>query len=138
LAISGSPAHATIRSRDFAFPLLNGVFDVCAGVAMLLFGLPIVWSLSVCGCGVALLVGTATLTSRDDLVVRPATIVFGIAAVLLLVLAFVYLTRDADSIPHLLPGYDADSERWRLLPGVLCLVSVAALIPATFASTAPN
>jgi hypothetical protein len=33
----------------------------------------------------------------------------------------VYLTRAADDLPSLFPGHDADSEHFRVLPGVLTL-----------------
>jgi hypothetical protein len=133
MSVSARSNSKTHRG-DLVFPMANGVFGVAAGALMLLSGWATVRSLLVVGCGLALLVSTCMLAARYELVIRPATICYATVSLTCLIVGVVYLTRAANDLPRLLPGYDADSDQWLVLPGLLSLTISLVLVPITRAT----
>jgi hypothetical protein len=108
--------------RADAFPTISGLLGIATGPVLLATGAPAGWSFLLIAAGVVLLAAQWTiahdialdLTGRMQVVAA----LIGIACV---AVAVVYLTRAADDLPSLFPGHDADSEHFRVLPGVLTL-----------------
>jgi hypothetical protein len=77
------------------------------------------------------------VSSRPKLQFRPLTAVLLAAGVVFIILAVVYFTTAASSLPSVLPGHQAGSTRHHTKHGIaMVALAVLALIGAWF-STAP-
>ena len=130
------PGHAD------GFPLFSGLLAVIAGPVMLAAGWPAGWAFLLLATGIVLVFAHWAIANRiqfrplhrTDLIVA----VIGLAS---LWLAVVYFTHTANDLPRLLPGYDVDSARLEIVPGVVAFtVGAAALGRALTAAhpTRPN
>ena len=90
---------------------------------MLVMGAPAGWSFLIMSAGICVLLAQWALVREIRFEVPDATMVaLGIAGIVCVGVAVVYLTRAADDLPSVFPGYDRDSENFRLLPGSLSLI----------------
>ena len=76
------------------------------------------------------LVGSCVATRDEFELLRPtaANTAIALIGIACLVLALIYVARDADALPRLLPGHDGDSERGHLGAGVLLALVGAVLV----------
>jgi hypothetical protein len=125
----GDPMNFRGHGLD-GFHLFSGFAAVIAGPVMLASGAPAGWSFLVLASGLVLLLAQLVIVGGiicDE--PAPLTIVVCIFAMICLGFAVVYLTRAADDLPSLFPGYDVHSETYRLVPGtVLFAVGTAGLV----------
>jgi hypothetical protein len=109
--------------RTDLFPTVSGVLGAVAGPILVARGAPTGWSLLLSAVGLTLL-SIQWLIAKDMAVdfagPRHIAIVLGGAACI--AIAVVYLTRAANDLPSLFPGHDADSEHYRIVPGVVTLM----------------
>ena len=66
------------------------------------------------------------------------TVALGAAGIVCIGIAIVYLTRAANDLPTVFPGYDHDTENFQLLPGIVTLTVGAAALARAFASVHPT
>ena len=121
------------------FQTASGLLGLLAGPALLLRGAPAGWSILLSAAGLVLL--AAEWSIAFDLHCKPTDrtqLALGVAAMALLVVAVVYLTRAADDLPSLFPGHDGDSEQFRILPGVLTLTIGSALFVRAIIAAHPT
>jgi len=121
------------------FQLLSGVLAVIAAPVMLLMGAPAGWAFLILAAGLIVLVAQwAIVTDIAFDTPDAAHIVLCVVGMVCVGLAVVYLTRAANDLPTVFPGYDADSENFRLIPGIV-LVSIGAVaLGRAIASTRPR
>jgi hypothetical protein len=102
------------------FHLLSGLMGVVAGPIMLLSGAPAGWAFLVIGAGALVLLAQWAIIKQVTFDQPDATTI-GLMAVgaVCIAIAIVYLTRAANDLPAIFPGYDHDSENFRLIPGTL-------------------
>jgi hypothetical protein len=110
--------------RADRFHTLSGLLGVIAGPVLLLRGAPAGWSFLLIAAGALILFAQSAIV--NDLEFRiPDRTQFLVAAVGLvcIAIAVVYLTRAADDLPSLFPGHDGDSEHYRIVPGLVALMT---------------
>ena len=121
------------------FQLFSGVASIVAGPIMLLMGAPAGWAFLIMGAGTVVLfaqwaiAAEVTFTEPD-----PATIVLGVAGIVCIGIAVVYLTRSANDLPTMFPGHDPDTENFQLIPGILALTIGAPALARAIASVHPR
>jgi hypothetical protein len=105
------------------FQLLSGLVSVIAGPVMLLMGAPAGWAFLIMAAGSLVLVAQWAIHTNVSFD-RPSTaaITFGVLGIVCVGVAVVYLTRAANDLPTMFPGYDPDTENFQLIPGILTLV----------------
>ncbi|MGO9874080.1 MAG: hypothetical protein ACLPVY_09800 [Acidimicrobiia bacterium] len=128
------------RFRELdGFQLFSGVASIVAGPIMLVMGAPAGWAFLIMAAGTVVLVAQwaiiAEITFDSPDVAMVALTVVGVVAV---AVAVVYLTRAADDLPTVFPGYDPGSENFRLLPGVVSLIVGAAALARAIHSVHPR
>jgi len=117
------------------FQLLAGLASVIAGPIMLLMGAPAGWAFLVMSAGTVVLLALWAITADVTFdTLDPTTAVLGIAGIVCIGIAVVYLTRAANDLPTVFPGYDHDTENFQLIPGILTLTVGAATLARAFAS----
>jgi hypothetical protein len=121
------------------FQCISGVMAAIAGPVMLVLGAPAGWSFLIMGTGVLVLVAQwAILTEITCDVPDAATIALAVAGMACLAVAVVYLTRAANDLPTVFPGYDYDSENFQVLPGLLSLTVGAVALARAIAAVHPT
>ena len=121
------------------FQLLSAFLAVTGGPIMLATGAPAGWSFLLTAAGITLLLAQWAIVA--DVTFEPpgaADVALSIAGMVCVGIAIVYLTRAADDLPRLFPGYDVDSESFRLVPGVVTLTVGAVALGRAIASTRPR
>jgi hypothetical protein len=108
------------------FQLVSGLVAMVAGPILLASGSPAGWSFLLMAAGALVLLAQWAITTEITFeTTDSAQAVIGVVCV---GLAVVYLTRAANDLPRLFPGHDADSENFRVIPGMVPLtVGVFAL-----------
>jgi hypothetical protein len=121
------------------FQLFSGVTSIIAGPIMLLMGAPAGWAFLIMGAGTLVLVAQWAILAeiRFD-APDAATIALAVAGMACVAIAVVYLTRAANDLPTMFPGYDNDSENFQLLPGILTLTIGAVALARAVASVHPT
>ena len=121
------------------FHLLSGGLGVIAGLIMLLMGAPAGWAFLVIATGALVFVVQWAIVAEITFEMPDATaIVVGVVGAVLLAVAIVYLTRAANDLPTIFPGYDPASENFRLIPGILTLIVGAVAVARAVASVHPT
>jgi len=121
------------------FQLLSGLASIIAGPVMLLMGAPAGWAFLIMGAGTLVLVAQwAILAEVTFEAPDPATIALAVAGVVSIAIAVVYLTRAANDLPTVFPGYDPDTENFQLIPGIFTLAMGAAALARAIASVHPT
>jgi len=125
--------------RVDGFQLFSGILAVVSGPILLATGAPAGWSFLLIGSGVVLLVALWTMgTDTTFAALDRGRAMLAVVGVVCVGLAVVYLTRAANDLPRVFPGHDADSENFRLMPGLtMALVGTVAL-SRLFASVQPH
>ena len=120
------------------FHVFSGVASLVAGPIMLAMGAPAGWAFLIVGAGSVVLLAQWALVSEITFT-QPdaATIALGVAGIVCVGIAVVYLTRAANDLPTVFPGYDPDSETFRLIPGILTLTVGAIAVGRAIASIHP-
>jgi hypothetical protein len=121
------------------FQLFSGVVSVIAGPVMLVMGAPAGWAFLIMGAGALVLVAQWAILA--DIRLDPpdaATVALAIAGIACIAVAVVYLTRAANDLPTIFPGYDPDTENFQLLPGILTLTIGAIALARAVASIHPT
>lgn len=120
------------------FQLLSGVASIVAGPIMLVMGAPAGWAFLIVGAGIlVLLANWAILAEVRFDAPDPATIALAVVGMACIAIAVVYLTRAANDLPTVFPGYDPDTENFQLLPGILCLTIGALTLARAIAAIHP-
>jgi hypothetical protein len=118
-----------VSPRVDGFHLFSGYLALVAGPVMFATGAPKGWACFVLGLGAALLASCWAIRSGIDLAVfgrqEVAAAMFG---VFVLAVAVLYLTRTANDLPHVFPGYDGDSGRVLVERGALALLAGGAIL----------
>ena len=123
-----------LRELD-GFQILSGVLTVIAGPIMLLSGAPAGWAfITIAAGGLVLLAQWALVAGITFEQPDTTHVVLCVVGMLFLGLAVVYLTRAANDLPTFFPGHDADSENFRVMPGVLLLTVGAVAVARAVAS----
>ena len=120
------------------FHLFSGVVSLIAGPVMLAMGAPAGWAFLIIGAGSVVLLAQWALVS--EITFTPpdaATFALGSTGVVLVAIAVVYLTRAADDLPTIFPGYDTRSESFRLVPGLLMAIVGAVAVGRAIANVHP-
>ncbi len=126
-----TPVH-----RTEGFQVVSGVLAVIAGPVLLARGAPAGWSFLLIAAGVILLVTQWAIAAGVTFeVADTANAVFGLVGVVCVGLAIVYLTRAANDLPRLFPGYDGDSENFQIVPGLAVLAVGSLALARTVANT---
>jgi hypothetical protein len=101
------------------FQVVSGLLAVVAGPFMLAAGFPAGWAFLAIVAGIVVLLAQWAIAAEIT-VDRPdtVTIALGIIGIACIGIAIVYLTRAADDLPTIFPGYDADTENFKLVPGI--------------------
>jgi hypothetical protein len=121
------------------FQLLSGLASIIAGPVMLVMGAPAGWAFLIMGAGICVLVAQWALVCEIRFEVPDVTtVVLAIAGIVCIAVAVVYLTRAANDLPTVFPGYDPDTENFRLLPGILSLAVGAVALARAIASVHPT
>jgi len=121
------------------FQLFSGVASIIAGPVMLLMGAPAGWAFLIMVAGILVLVANwAILVNITFDPPDPATIALAVVGMACIAIAVVYLTRAANDLPTVFPGYDRDTENFQLLPGLLTLTIGAAALARAVASVHPT
>ena len=128
------------RLHDFdGFQLVAGLASVIAGPVMLVMGAPAGWAFLVMAAGTVVLLALWAIAAEVSFdALDPLTVVLGVAGIICIGIAVVYLTRAADDLPTVFPGFDHDSENFRLIPGVVTLTVGAAALARAFAGVHPT
>src|SRR5476651_141950 len=101
------------------FQLLAGLASIVAGPVMLLMGAPAGWAFLVMAAGTVVLLALWAIAAEVTFDTLDApTVVLGVAVIVCIGIAVVYLTRAANDLPTIFPGYDHDSENFQLIPGI--------------------
>src|SRR3974377_284593 len=104
-----------LRELD-GFQLFSGVASVIAGPVMLLMGAPAGWAFLIMGAGILVLVPNwAILAEVTFDAPDPATIALAVAGMACIAIAVVYLTRAANDLPTVFPGYEPDTQNFQPL-----------------------
>jgi hypothetical protein len=121
------------------FHLLSGVVGVIAGPIMLLMGAPAGWAFLVIAAGSLVLVAQWAIVAEITFDAPDTTAIFvGVVGAVFLAIAIVYLTRAANDLPTIFPGYDPASENFRLVPGILTLIVGAVALARAVVSVHPT
>jgi hypothetical protein len=114
------------------FHLLSGAMAVIAGPIMLLAGAPAGWAFLIIAAGALVLLAQWAILAEMTFDQPDApTVALALAGAVCIAIAIVYLTRAANDLPTIFPGYDRDSENFQLIPGTLTLtVGVVAVTKA--------
>ncbi len=124
-----------IRRTD-AFQILCGVVAVIGGPILLARGAPAGWSFLLIAAGGVLLVTQSAIAAGVTFEVTDSGYaVLGLVGVACVGLAIVYLTRAANDLPRLFPGYDGDSENFQIVPGLAVLAIGSFALARTLAHT---
>jgi hypothetical protein len=109
--------------RTDQFPTISGLLGAAAGPILVARGAPTGWSLLLSAVGLTLL-SIQWLIAKDVAVdfAGPRHVAVVLGGVACIAIAAVYLTRAASDLPSLFPGHDADSEHYRIVPGVVTLM----------------
>jgi hypothetical protein len=115
--------------RADGFQLVSGLLAVVAGPILLVSGAPAGWSFLLIAAGALVLLAQWALIDEITFETPDAAhVALAVAGVVCVSLAVIYLTRAANDLPRLFPGHDADSENFRVIPGMVPLtVGVFAL-----------
>jgi len=117
----------------------HDVLAVIAAPVMLVMGAPAGWVFLILAAGLFVLLAQWTIvtdiTFEDP---DPAHIVLCVLGMLCLGLAVVYLSRAANDLPTVFPGYDRHSENFRLIPGLLLLSVGIVAVGVTVARPRPR
>ncbi len=102
-------------------------------------GAPAGWAFLIMGAGTLVLVAQWAILAeiRFD-APDAATIALAVAGMACIAVAVVYLTRAANDLPTIFPGYDPDTENFQLVPGVLTLAIGSAALARAIASVHPT
>src|SRR5579859_3171084 len=104
------------------FQLASGVLALIAGPILLASGAPAGWSFLLMAAGALVLLAQWAIIAEIAFETSDsAQAVIAVIGVVCVGLAVVYLTRAANDLPRLFPGHDADSENFRLVPGMAAL-----------------
>jgi hypothetical protein len=121
------------------FHLLSGLLAVVGAPIMLAMGAPAGWSFLILAAGLIVLVTQWSLFAGITFEsIDPVNALLSGIGTVCIGLAVVYLTRAADDLPTVFPGFDADSERFRLIPGVVLLMLGAVAVGRALASIRPR
>ena len=121
------------------FQLVSGVLALIAGPILLASGAPAGWSFLLMAAGALVLLAQWAITAEITFeTTDSAQAVIAMIGVVCVGLAVVYLTRAANDLPRLFPGHDADSENFRLIPGMAALTVGIAALGRAFASARPH
>jgi hypothetical protein len=121
------------------FQLFSGVLALVAAPIMLASDAPAGWSFFLLSVGIVLLLCHWAIANDVEFETLAWTdVMIGVAGLACIWLAVVYLTRDADGLPRLLPGYDGDNEHFLIVPGVLTLTVGAVFVFRTVAAARPR
>ena len=128
------------RLHDFdGFQLLAGLASVIAGPVMLVMGAPAGWAFLIMAAGAVVLLALWAIAAEVSFdALDPVTVVLGVAGIVCIGIAVVYLTRAANDLPTVFPGFDHDSENFQVIPGILTLAVGAAALGRAFASVHPT
>jgi hypothetical protein len=125
--------------RVDGFQLLSAVLALIVGPIMVATRAPAGWSFLLIVTGITLLLAQWAIAADVTFEpLSPTDVVLSIAGMVCVGIAIVYLTRAADDLPTLFPGYDVHSETFRLVPGVVTLTVGAAALGRAIASTRPR
>src|SRR5690242_3283272 len=121
------------------FQLLSTFLAVIVGPIMLATGAPAGWSFLLIATGITLLLAQWAIAADVAFEpLGPTEVGLSIAGMVCVGIAIVYMTRAADDLPTLFPGYDVDSETFRIVPGVVTMTVGAAALGRAIASTRPR
>jgi hypothetical protein len=121
------------------FQLVSGVLALIAGPILLAKGAPAGWSLLLMATGaLVLLAQWAIMAEITFETTDSAQAVIAVIGVVCVGLAVVYLTRAANDLPRLFPGHDADSENFRVIPGLVSLTVGLVALGRAFVSARPH
>jgi hypothetical protein len=114
---------ADTSPRTDQFPTISGLLGAAAGPILVARGAPTGWSLLLSTVGLTLL-SIQWLIAKDIALdfAGPRHVAIVLGGVACIAIAVVYLTRAASDLPLLFPGRDADSEHYRIVPGVVTLL----------------
>jgi drug/metabolite transporter (DMT)-like permease len=112
---------------------------VVAAPIMLASGAPAGWSFLVLAVGIMVLTAQWVIATDVRLdAPSTASVVLCVVGMVCVGVAIVYLTRAADDLPRAFPGYDGDSETFRLIPGVVTLIVGVVALGRAVASVHPT
>ena len=115
------------------------MLGVVAAPIMLVMGAPSGWSLLILAAGLILLVTQwAVVAGITFDAPDPVGRALGVVGSCCLGLAAVYLTRAADDLPSLVPGFDPGSDRILTLPGIVLLLVGTVAAGRSVASVRPR
>ncbi len=112
--------------------------SVVAGPFLLAGGEPAGWTFLLMAAGLVLLGVEYVLYNDIRLQHATAMSVFFAAAIVLGTIGIVYFTRAANDLPSAFPDHDADSEHFRMLPGVMTLAIGLVLAGRAIAESHPT
>jgi hypothetical protein len=125
--------------RSDGFQLVSGVIAIVAGPIRLAQGAPAGWSFLLIAAGAVLLLTQWAIIAEITFDTPDSThVAMAVLGVVCVGLAVVYLTRAADDLPRMLPGHDADSENFRLMPGMASLVFGIGAVGRAITSVRPR
>jgi hypothetical protein len=109
--------------RTDLFPTMSGLLGAAAGPILVARGAPTGWSLLLSALGLTLL-SIQWLIAKDIAVdfAGPRHVAMALGGAACIAIAVVYLTRAASDLPLVFPGRDADSEHYRIVPGIVTLM----------------
>jgi hypothetical protein len=121
------------------FHLVSGVLGVVAGPIMLLMGAPAGWAFLLIAAGSIVLLAQWAIVAGITFDEPDASVILlGVIGALCIAIAIVYLTRAANDLPTFFPGFDGDSENFRLIPGMLSLTVGAVALGRAVAGVQPT
>ena len=121
------------------FQLLSGLIAVIAAPIMLAMGAPAGWAFLILAAGITVLLAQWTIAAEITFEpLDPVHLFMCVAGMVCIGLAVIYLTRSADDLPTIFPGYDAHSENFQLVPGAVLLATGAVALGRAVASAHPT
>jgi hypothetical protein len=127
------------RAHVDAFQVFGGALAVLTAPLMLATGEPAGWSFLLLAAGIVVLGAFAVIVFEIDYDIHgPRHLAVFVVAGLCLAVAVIYLTRAANDLPRLFPGYDGDSEQFRILPGLLALAAGSVVMGGAIAQARPR